>query len=397
MSIPQHLLETLRKETPGTEHVTHLNNAGASLLSSPVYEAVKSYEKHELITGGYEAALDYDSELEATYDSVGRLIGADREEIALAENATYAWHQAFHSWTWKKGDNVVTSHTEYATNFISLLQIKEQYGVEIRIAEGAEDGSASPENIRRLIDASTKMIVLTHIPTNSGLVNPAEEIGKIAEEAGVIYLLDACQSVGQYPVDVKALRCDMLSATGRKFLRAPRGTGFLYVKKERIRELKPKFLDLHGAEWTSDSEYKVRKDARKFENWESNKALTLGLKAAADYAMSIGMDNIWNRIKSLAGDFRSRLEQEVHGLTIHDTGEVKGGIITFTMENSDCEAIKQYLSSRKINVSVSHKSSTYLDMNKRSLKAVVRASVHYYNNETDLEKLIMGLIQFQKA
>lgn len=396
MTIPLNLLETLRKETPGTQHVTHLNNAGASLIPYPVFEAVQNYEEHELIRGGYEAALDFSSELEAAYASVANLINASESEIALVENATYAWHQAFHSFPWKKGDNIVTSHTEYATNFISLLQIKERYGVDIKIADGSADGSADPDQIRKMIDSHTRMIVLTHIPTNSGLVNPAEAIGRIAEEAGVIYLLDACQSVGQYPVDVKTLRCDMLSATGRKFLRAPRGTGFLYVRKERLKDLHPMFLDLHGAEWSGRNEYVIRPDARRFENWESNKALTLGLKAAADYATSIGMDNIWGSIQSLAGTYRERLKQEVDGLTIHDTGHTRGGIITFTIKNEDCEKIREYLFHKKINVSVSHKSSTYLDMDIRNLEAVIRASVHYYNNEKDLEKLIQGLNQFQK-
>ncbi|MFA0961799.1 aminotransferase class V-fold PLP-dependent enzyme [Roseivirga sp. BDSF3-8] len=397
MKIPLQLIPTLRKETPGTACVTHLNNAGASLMPTPVYEAVKAYQEHELTRGGYEAAADHEAELNATYDSVARLIGAERDEIAIVENATFAWHQAFHSYPWKKGDNIVTSHTEYATNFISFLQVKKRFGIEVKVAMRGDSGAADPQQIRKLIDGKTRMIVLTHIPTNNGLVNPAEEIGDIAEEAGVMYLLDACQSVGQYPVDVKAVKCDLLSATGRKYLRAPRGTGFLYVKKSVLQTLEPMFLDLHGAEWSAANTYEVRADARRFENWETNKALTLGLKAAAEYAINIGPKGIWERIVYLGGMLREKLINEIEGVSIEDIGATQGGIVTFTIKNQPCERVKEYLQERKINVSVSHRSSTRLDMEARHLEGVMRASVHYYNNEEDLEKLTKALKAFTSS
>jgi selenocysteine lyase/cysteine desulfurase len=235
-----------------------------------------------------------------------------------------------------------------------------------------------------------KLIAITHVPTNGGLVNPAEQVGKAAKEAVIIYLLDACQSAGQMPLDVNKIGCDLLSATGRKFLRGPRATGFLYVRNNVLQSLQPPFLDLHAATWTAENEYEIRSDARRFENWEQNFAGKIGLGAAIDYAMGWGLEAIRDRVFNLAERLRSQLRQ-IPGVKIHDIGKVKAGIVTFDPAGKDPDQIKQQLSSRNINVTVTSRSATLLDMQDRALEKLVRASVHYFNTDEEIDRFCKAL------
>jgi len=241
-----------------------------------------------------------------------------------------------------------------------------------------------------MLDERVKLIAVTHVPTNGGLVNPAVQIGRVARDAGILYLLDACQSAGQMPLDVDQIGCDMLSATSRKYLRGPRGIGFLYVRRDRIEQLEPPFLDLHAAEWVARDRYEIRADARRFENWETNVAAKIGLGAALDYALDQGVDLTWQRILKLAGRLRAGLAN-LPGVTLRDLGEVQCGIVTFTVAGREPEEIQQLLGALGINVTVSTLFSTRLDMEKRDIQNLVRASVHYYNSEDEVERFCKTL------
>lgn len=377
-----------RAETPGTANVAHFNNAGAGLMPQAVLDAQVEHLQLEADMGGYEAAALASAQRERTYDAIAELLNADGDEIALVENASVGWLQAFHAMIrdFRPGDKIVTVEAEYASNYISYLQAVKSHGVEIVVAPSGEDGSVHLEALRNLMDERVKMIAVTHVPTNGGLVNPAEEIGRIARDAGVWYLLDACQSCGQLPLDVEKIGCDALSVTGRKYLRGPRGTGFLYVRKSRIAEMEPLFLDLHAAQWRTRDSFEILPTAKRFENWEFSIAGVIGLGVAVDYALDWGMDNIHARITDLADTLRTSLAA-VPGVTVTDIGAEKCGITTFTKAGITPVDIKAALAARRINVSVSHAGSTRIDMEKRDLDAVVRASVHYYNDEDEIARL----------
>jgi selenocysteine lyase/cysteine desulfurase len=244
--------------------------------------------------------------------------------------------------------------------------------------------------LRNMLDEHVRLIAVTHMPSTGGLVNPIEAIGKVAKEAGILYLIDACQTIGQMPIDVQKIGCDLLSATGRKYLRAPRGTGFLYVRREVLEQLEPPFLDLHAATWTARDSYEMLADARRFETWETNYAGRIGLATAIDYAMEWGLDTIWRRVKELAYRLRAQLTP-IPGVIVHDRGITQGGIVTFTIEGISPAEIQRQLAEQHINVSVAVRSSTRLDMEKRNLTEMVRASVHYYNTNEEIARFVEAI------
>lgn len=382
-----------RADTPGCTQVLHLNHAGSSLPPQVVVDAQVEWLRAEAVTGGYELADQRTDDTAAAYTEVAALVGAAADEIALTENATFAWHQAFWSLGLHPGDRILTADAEYASGYISFLQAVRRLGVRVEVIPDDESGQVSVEALARMLDDGSGpvgVVAITHVPTNGGLVNPAEAVGRLTRAAGVPYLLDACQSVGQMPVDVEAIGCDFLAATGRKFLRAPRGTGFLYARRSLLERtdrspLEPAFLDLLGAEWEAPDRYEVRADARRFENWESNLAARAGLRAAVAYARSWGLDAIESRVSVSAAALRDRLAA-LPGVTVHDRGERRCGIVTFTKEGVDAADIRRALAAGRVNVSVSSPSSTLLDAERRRLPPLVRASVHYLTTHDELDR-----------
>ena len=376
-------IERARRDTPAASQVLHFNNAGAALMPAPVLQAQLRHLQLEAETGGYEAAAAADGRIEAIYDSIARLLNADRAEIALVENATVAWDMAFYSVGFAAGDRILTAEAEYLSNYIAFLQVARRSGAVVEVVPSDDAGELDVEALERMIDRRVKLIAITHVPTNSGLVNPAAAIGCIARAHGILYLLDACQSVGQMPIDVAAIGCDMLSGTGRKYLRGPRGTGFLYVRRVALDRLEPPFLDLQAATWVEPDRYEMRPDARRFENWERNVAGQLGLGAAVDYALGWGLADITGRIEPLAAELRRRLA-EIPGVSVRDRGRRRCGIVTFTVEGKPARDIVAALGQRRINC---HKSGpSLLDARARPLPDLVRASVHYYNTEEEVAR-----------
>jgi selenocysteine lyase/cysteine desulfurase len=383
-------LQRARQETPGVEHVLHFNNAGSALPPQAVLDATIAHLQLEARIGGYEAAEQANDAIEHTYDAIAQLLGCACSEIALVESATRAWDMAFYSIHFEPGDRILTAMAEYASNYIAYLQIAQKTGVIIETIPNDEHGQTSSEALRQMIDERVKLIAITHVPTSGGLVNPAAEIGKIAREYGILYLLDACQSVGQMPVNVETIGCDLLSATGRKYLRGPRGTGFLYVRSSVLDRLEPPVLDLHSAEWIAPDRYEMRPDARRFESWESSPATRIGLGVAIDYALQWELDKTWRRVRDLAYALRTGLSP-IPGTIVHDRGITQCGIVTFTVEGKDPAEIKRVLASQQINITVAERSSTLLDLSARNLTSMVRASVHYYNSEEEVEHFLQAI------
>ncbi|MCK6188123.1 aminotransferase class V-fold PLP-dependent enzyme [Pseudomonas sp. EYE_354] len=386
-------VEQLRADTPAVAQLIHFNNAGAALMPAPVIDAMTRHIQLEANLGGYEATGQQSAQVDTVYGAIARLINAQPEEIAVIENATRAWDMAFYSLPLKPGQVVLTSTTEYAGNYIPYLQLKQQRGIEIRVIPNDEHGQVSLSALKGMLDDDrVALISLPVIATNGGPVQPIEQIGALARAAGVLFLLDACQGVGQMPIDVQKIGCHMLTATSRKYLRGPRGMGFLYVERSLCQQLEPVFLDLHAASLQTAHAFTIRPDARRFENWECNVAAKLGLGAAVEYALAQGIEPMWRRIQHLADYLRQRLA-DIPGVTPQDLGTVKSGIVTFTHCGGSVAQVQQWLASqdKRINVSTSTFRSTLLDMQHRDLLEVSRASLHAYNTEAEIDTMIAAL------
>jgi selenocysteine lyase/cysteine desulfurase len=382
----------IRAETPGCSEVLHFNNAGASLPPDVVHQAVVNHLELERRIGGYEAEARMQHITERFYTAFATLLNCKPEEIAYVENATRAWDMAFYSIPLNRGDRILTARSEYASNYLAFLQAAHRQGARIDIVPNDESGQLSIEALTEMVDENVKLIAITHVPTQGGLVNPVEKVGQIARKYNILYLLDACQSVGQMPLDVQTIGCDILSGTGRKYLRGPRGTGFLYVRQSLIAQLEPPFIDLHAATWIDKDNYEFREDARRFENWESYVAGRIGLATAVDYALDIGVSLIRVRVRYLAELLRERLAG-LPGVVVRDLGRERCGIVTFTKKGETASAIHKRLNARGVNISVSTARYARLDLDSRNLDELARASLHYFNTEEEVETFCKILIK----
>ncbi|DBA75470.1 TPA: hypothetical protein ACH3X1_010723 [Trebouxia sp. C0004] len=332
--------------------------------------------------------------MEKPYTALAQLLNCHPDEIAITTSSTASWFQVFGGLNLKAGDRILTSISEYGSNFLAYLQAIKRQQVEVEIIPEDAEGDVDILALEKLVAAGTSkpaLIAITHIPTSSGRVyTHAAAVGAIAQREGIPYLLDATQSIGQMPIDVQQLQCDYLTSTGRKFLRAPRGTGLLYASRAAMARAEPAMVDVHGAVWTGRHDYKLVPSAKRYELYEMSYAAKMGLGLAAEYVLEIGIEAVWKRVQHIAGMLRQQL-QELKGVTVQDRGRLLCGIVSFTMEGKRPEDVKQALGEEKINVSISPANSTLLDFSQRGLTKVLRASVHYYNTEEEVHRFLEAL------
>jgi selenocysteine lyase/cysteine desulfurase len=378
-------VEALRAATPGCVHRLHLNNAGAGLLAQPTLDAMTAHLRLEAEIGGYEAATAAQDAIGAAYAGIAGLLGGRAEEVALFDNATHAWNAAFYSVPLGPGDRILTGRAEYGSNVLAYRQVAQRTGAELVVVPNDRHGQLDTSALARLVDERTRLIGVSHVPTSGGLVNPAAEIGRIARAAGALFLLDATQSVGQFPVDVDAIGCDLLTATGRKFLRGPRGTGFLWVRTTALERLDPYVAEIDSATWDSVRGFTWAGGARRFESWESSYVNILGLGAAVRQALHLGTDAIGERTAMLGARLRGQLD-ELPGVSTHDLGEVRCAIVTARIQGVPAADAAAALSRAGVNVSITVAEHSPLDTEERAIHPLVRFSPHYYNTEEELDR-----------
>jgi len=385
------LLARLRSDTPGCLTRVHLNNAGSALPPQVVVDVMVDHVRREAEIGGYEAHAEAGARIDAVYSSLGRLVGAPASAIALTTSATDSWLRAFTSIPIAAGDRLLVSEAEYASNVIPMLQAARRVGATVETIPDGPDGVLDVEALRAMLDGRVKVVAVTHAPSQNGLLNPAEDIGRVLRGSGseAWYLLDACQSVGQIPLDLDALGCDFLSATGRKFLRGPRGTGFL-AASPRALSLEPGLLDLHAATWVDDQDYVVAEGGRRYESWEKSYAALLGLGAAADYALDLGLDVTRDLITANADRIRAGLS-DIPGVVVRDRGTVRTGIVVFTVEGRDAGDIAAAVKAAGVNVSHSTPDYALRDFRDHGIAGQVRVSPHVYTDDSDIDALLAAV------
>lgn len=378
-------LARARADTPGVNRVAHLNNAGASLAPQPVIDAVMDHLRLESDVGPYEAA-------ERAYEAVGHghaavsaLLNCHSQEVAMFDNATRAWAMALTSVPFRAGDRVLISPMEYGSCYLSLLHLARRHGVRVEVLPVNPDGLVRMEELHARLDERVKLIAMPHVPTHDGLIYPVAQIGKVARQHKIPFLVDACQSVGQIPIDVKEIRCDMLVGSGRKYLRGPRGTGFLFVRRELAERLTPALVGLDGVAWAAGG-YRFAPAARRFDMWETNCAARIGLGVAIDYALSWGVEQTWPRIQQLAAGLREDITR-IPGVLVQDRGQERCGTVAITVQGWDAASVRAELHRAGINTWVCLANSACVDMQKRRMTSLLRISVHYYNSAEELARL----------
>ena len=383
-------VDRLRADTPGCLHVNHLNNAGAALSPTVVTTTAIEHVRLEATTGGYEAQSAATDRIDAVYASIGTLIGARPEQIALVESASEGWSRAFSSIAFTRpfgpGDRILVSVAEYASNVLPIMQVVKRTGARLEFIPDDESGCVDVGAFAAMLDADVAMVAITHCPSQNGLINDVAGIGATLAGSAAWYIVDGCQAVGQIPVDVDAIGADFYSTTGRKWLRGPRGTGFLHASKRALAELEPFPLDLHSATWLSEG-YEVQQGGRRFEYWEKSYAGVLGLGAAVDYALECDMDALCARIAGLADQTRRGLAS-TPGVTVRDRGTRRSGIVTFTHDRVSARVLAASIQAAGINVSLSTPDYARHDFDTHGVDGLVRVSPHAYNIPTEVDQLL---------
>ncbi|WP_280443975.1 aminotransferase class V-fold PLP-dependent enzyme [Nocardia brasiliensis] len=380
-------LEQLRADTPGCANRIHLNNAGAALLSRTTLAAMTDYLHLEAAIGGYEAAEESAEQIAGTYHALARLLNANSSEIALFDNSTHAWNAAFYSVPLHRGDRILTGRNEYGSNVLAYLQTAERHGVEVVVVPDDDHGQLDTAALTELIDERVKLIGLTWVPTGGGLVNPAAEVGRIANAANILYLLDATQAVGQFPIDVAALGCDFLTGTGRKYLRGPRGTGFLYAREAALPHIDPYVAEIASAHWDGHRSFSWAAGARRFETWEYSYMNVVGLGSAVSQALDLGVEAIGQRTRRLGAQLRAGL-RELATATVHDLGEEQCALVTATVSGHSSAQVADELARHAINVDTTVAEHNQFDTEQRDIHPLVRLSPHYYNTEDEIARTI---------
>ena len=376
--------DEVRADTPGCRNQVFLDSAGSSLMPRQVLDEVVGHLKREAEIGGYRAADERRTDLDAGYGVLAELFGCRPDQIAFTDSATRGWLAAFDAIPLTAGDRVLIGEVEYAGNAIPLLMRAKAVGATVEVVPSDQSGMFSAQALTDMLDERVKLVSLVHVPTNGGVVNEVRQAADAAHAAGALLILDACQSAGQVRIDATALDADIITVTGRKWLRGPRGTGALLISDRAARLLRPRQADLHGGTWTSPKDYRLRTDARVFELWETAVAERLGIIRAARYALHLGVEAIEEAVTARADRLRAGLAS-IAGVTVHDLGRKQCGIVTFTVEGIDSSRVREALAAQGVVVTTSHRPSTLLDMTRRGLTDIVRASPHYFVGDTQID------------
>ena len=378
-----------RSDTPGCAHRNHLNNAGAGLMPRPVIDAIRHHIALESEIGGYEAESARQDALERAYDDIGALVGAPARNMAIVANATAGFVQSMSAFDLTRDDVIVTSKCDYVSYQISFLSLAKRRGVKVQRVADLPEGGIDPDALRETLRGTrARLVHVSWVPTNSGIVQDVAAVGAVCAEAGVPFVLDACQAVGQIPIDVNRLQCDYLSVTARKFLRGPRGIGFMYASDTALtRGDHPLFVDMRGARWSDVDRYELVDSAQRFEDWEFPHALVLGLGAAARYARHVGVATASERAFRLAARLRRKLET-IDGVRVLDRGKEQCAIVTFDVRGRDASQLVAELALRGVNSTASLRWYGLIDFTEKGTMSAVRLSPHYYNTEEEIDSVI---------
>ncbi len=369
----------------------NFNNAGSSRPFSGVNSAISNFLEIEERYGGYFATEKHKKKLNSFYNNLSRLINCRNEEISFSSSTTLAWNIFFNSFEISKNQNIIIFENEYGSN---LIYYRKQ-NLNLKIVKINSNGKVCFKDLKKKIDKNTKIVCLCHVASQCGERMEAEKIGKLIHSINpnILFVVDACQSIGQIEVDVKKIDCDVLVGSGRKYLRGPRGTGFIFIKNSIRKNLQPLILDLRNTKLTKKG-LKVSK-ANIFENFEYSPALKIGLSKAIEKINLFGIKKIEFDIAKKSKYLRKKLEY-FNDISFFENKECLTGINTLRIRGYSTYQLYQYLLSKKILTSISSYSSSSLYFKKKLVNDVLRISLHQYNTFNEINYLIKCLIDLIK-
>lgn len=390
-------ITALRADTPGCKEKVHFNNAGAALMPMPVLNAIQDYLNEEALNGGYETAARNAAYIDRFYSAVATLLNTNARNIAFTSSATNSFARALSCIPFQQDDVVIIANEDYASNQLAFMSLQQRFGIKLIRAASLPEGGVDVADMERLIRLHRpRLVSLTHVPSNTGIIQPVAVIGNICRELDIPYLLDACQSAGQLPLDVEEIGCDFLCATMRKFLRGPRGTGFLYISDRMLeRNWLPLFIDMYGATWTQKDTFEPQADARRFQDWEQPYALMAGSYEAVNYALQVGLDYIADRNQQLCNDLRDGLRQLPRTMLL-DKGVKQSSIITIAVAGVEPQWLLETLRQQRINTTLSTYTGAVIDFGSKGVKWALRLSPHYYNTKEETQLLLSVLSEILK-
>lgn len=389
-------IQALRARTPGAQTSVHFNHAGSSLPSAGTLEAIYAHLQREAAQGPMEAGVASRALTESARTLAARLLNALPEEIALTTGNSPGWGAAFAALPpWRPGDRILVGRHEWGGNLAAMRLRAERAGAVLDTIPSDDSGCVDADALAGMLDERVRLIALTWLPANGGLINPAAAIGRVARQHGIPYFVDAAQAVGQLPVDVAEIGCDVLSGAGRKALRGPRGTGLLYVRRDFLDRLTPAFVDTHSAPLGEDGQPRLRPDAARLESAENSLALRCGLAHALQEALDLGLDAIRATIDARARSLRTELAA-IAGITVLDQGRELSGLVSFNVAGQDAVAVQRALAAAGITIGSNGVPYTPLDMQARGLTQIARASVSYLTSDDEMARLLDGLRQLAR-
>lgn len=379
----------LRAETPGCQSVIHFGNAGCSLHPQPVLDAVTRYIQEEAIYGGYEYAAMRAADIADFYAAGAVMLNCHERNIAFVNSSTDGFARALSAIPFAAGDVILTTLTDYISSQIHFLSLEKRYGVKIVHAKNADTGETDLDDLEACIKKYNPVLVsVTHVPNNSGMIQPVEAIGALCKQYDIWYFVDACQSAGQLPLDTQKIACDFLSFATRKFMRGPRGGGLLYVSDAALDAgLEPLYIDMRGAEWTSPNAYTPVADAKRFEYTEQSYAILIGSAVAMRYYVATGPENIAARNKYLS-DYLCKHLQEFSHIHLLDRGKNKSAIHSLISDRTPPQEFRDILFTHKIQVNAAPRKFALIDFIDKKVDGAVRIAPHYYNTTQEIDAMI---------
>ncbi|MCP8317548.1 MAG: cysteine desulfurase [archaeon] len=379
----------------------YLDSAASSLTPEQVIKKMLEYYREYRANTGrslYRIANRATNELEEARKSVGKLIGASKDEVAFVKNTSEGLNFVASSLKFKKGQNIVTTSMEHHSNFLPWLKVSREKGLRLKIINPKKDFLINIEDFEKQIGDDTRVVAITHISNVLGSITPVKDIVDIAHEHGSLVALDGAQSVPHIPLSVKEIDVDFLSFSGHKMC-GPTGIGGLYVKSDVLNELEPVFVGGESVDKVSFDDYTLANFPASFESGTLPIAEAIGLGEAAHYLMKIGLENIVANDKSLI-DLLHKLLSTIKGLKIYGPSQEKRtSIISFNIGNLNPNDVSLFLDvSSNIAVRSGFMCAQPLVKNLLRLRnGAVRASTYLYNTEEEIETLAEKIGEIAKS